>query len=105
MLTQEKIRTIRRRLHDAQHGSTQDKVLARQNYAEDVGTLLTLFDESAVGVAAEEISRLTRRNAELKAQLDGYARAEEREIAPPIPRRQRPLFVHDGKLAACGKDP
>jgi hypothetical protein len=95
------IRQIRRRLREAEEGTTQEKVSARQQYAADVRTLLTAMDESGQAMAIEYIN-------ELETELRRYRRREEAQcVTAPLPRmKQSPLKfdAFDGKMAAAGKD-
>lgn len=95
------IRQMRRRLREAEEGTTQEKVSARQHYAADLRALLTAMEESGQAMAIEYINELER-------EIEGYRRREEAQcISPPVPRmKQSPLKfdAFDGKMAAAGPD-
>jgi hypothetical protein len=110
MIGADELRGIRRRLREAEEGSTQEKVSARAAYAQDIRALLGALEESGVALAIARID-------ELEGDLHIYREREAIEAArkaprPPAPRMrgyQPPLplpkrEIHDGKLAACGKD-
>ncbi|MFB3924193.1 MAG: hypothetical protein ACE145_20925 [Terriglobia bacterium] len=106
MLTQDQIWQIKRRLREAEEGTTQEKVNARANYAEDVRALLGAIEEQGVGLAIQAIE-------ELEQELGKYRTAEEQEARrrrefelAPMPRQQARITFgsFDGKMAAAGKD-
>lgn len=107
MIGEDELRGIRRRLREAEEGSTQEKVSARAGYVQDVRALLGALDESGIALAIARID-------ELEGELQLIREREAVEAAPraPAPRLRgyQPALllrleqVHDGKLAACGKD-
>lgn len=107
MLTAEQIRQIERRLHEAKFGDMQERVNARQSYAADVEALLSAIKELGIDVFAARVLELERKIEAMKV-------AEEVEKErPPLPSwvkpEQMPLRLtadkmHDGKMAAVGKD-
>jgi hypothetical protein len=107
MIGADELRGIRRRLREAEEGSTQEKVSARAAYSQDVRALLGALEDSGIALAIARIDELER-------DLRTYREREAVEAAPkaPAPRLrgyQAPLLlrreqVHDGKLAAAGKD-
>ena len=106
MIGADELRGIRRRLREAEEGSTQEKVSARAAYSQDVRALLGALEESGTALAIARID-------ELESQLRTYREREAVEAAPRAPARLRgyqPALLirleqaHDGKLAAAGKD-
>jgi hypothetical protein len=107
MIGEDELRQIRRRLREAEEGSTQEKVSARAAYAQDIRALLGALEESGIALA---IARIHELEGELRLIRERQAiEAAPKAPAPRLRGYQAPLLlrrdqVHDGKLAAAGKD-
>lgn len=106
MIGADEIRGIRRRLREAEEGTTQEKVSARAAYAQDVKALLCCLEESGVALAIGRIDELEQELAKRDLEAEVEARKNSTFQIPKMPRRQvRIQFAaFDGKLAAAGKD-
>jgi hypothetical protein len=108
MIAAGEIQQIRRRLREAEEGSTQDKVSARANYAQDVRALLDAMEEQGIALAISRIDELETEVQRFRQAGEKRDRQFSEAELVPMPRKQPRLEFsmpqHDGKLAAAGKD-
>jgi len=103
MLRQGQIRQYERVMHEAENGSTQEKVNARRACVDIVKTLLAEIRENGVALMIARID-------ELETELAARRREEVSEcLPPPMARKQVRMDFSQvqpdtGKMAAAGRD-